>query len=113
MLVDSKVGEVYHHLKNEERWIGILKNTTLDEFIILLETFKCNAPIASLIVLTDRDKSVLKGLANGQTLEFLQRTLDLSMEEIERSIFRINSYFKVPNYIESISKAIVQKIITI
>ena len=52
-------------------------------------------------------------MANGQTFEFIQRTHDLSVEEIEQSIFRINSYFNVPNYIESISKAIEQKVITI
>lgn len=113
LLVDSKAGEVYHHLKNEERWIGILKNTSLDEFIALLEAFKCNTPTDSITYLTELDKNVLKGLANGQTLEFLQHTHDLTLEGIEQSIFRINSYFKAPNYIESICKAIEHKVITI
>lgn len=113
LLVNSKAGEVYHHLKNEEKWVGILKSTSLDEFIILLETFKCNTPTAFKTVITEMDKCVLKGLANGQTLEFLQRTHDLSIEEIEQSILRINSYFKVSNYMESISKAIEQKVIAI
>lgn len=90
LFVDSIDGEVYHHLKNEERWVGIL-NTTLDEFIVLLETFKGNTPAPSQTVLTDLDKNVLKGLASCQTLEYLQRTYDLSMEEIERSIFHINA----------------------
>ncbi|MFC9541425.1 hypothetical protein ACFTQ7_16335 [Lysinibacillus sp. NPDC056959] len=37
LLVDSRMGEVYHHLKDEKRWTSVTKNTSLDEFLILLE----------------------------------------------------------------------------
>ena len=113
LLVDSKAGEVYHHLKNEKRWIGILKSISLDEFTTSLETFTDNIPIASNVFLSEMDKRVLKDLAIGQTFEFIQQTHRLSVDEIEQSIYRINSYFRVSNYIESISKAIEQKILVI
>ena len=112
LLVDSRMGEVYHHLKDEERWTSITKNTSLDEFLILLESFKSNLPVLQEVSLEEVDKKILKALAIGHTFEFIQRTQGLSAEEIDRSIYRINTYFKVPNYIESIGKAFEQKIIT-
>lgn len=112
-LVDSMGGEIYHHLKSKEKWIGVLKNTSLDEFIVLLENFKCNTPSESRALLKKVDKNLLLGLANGQTIEFLQHAHNLSPEKIERSLFRINAYFKTSNYIESIGKAIEQKVIVI
>ena len=113
LLVDSKAGEVYHHLKNEKRWIGILKSIGLDEFTTSLEIFRDNIPIASNVFLSEMDKKVLKDLANGQTFRFIEHTHCLSVDEIEQSIYRINSYFRVSNYIESISKAIEQNILVI
>ena len=112
LLVDSRMGEVYHHLKDEERWTSITKNTSLDEFLMLLESFKSNLPVSPGISLEEVDKKVLKDLAVGHTFEFIQRTQGLSAEEIDQSLYRINTYFKVPNYIESIGKALEQKIIT-
>jgi len=111
LLVDSRMGEVYHHLKDEERWASITKNTSLDEFLILLESFKSNLPALSEVSLEEVDKKILEYLAIGHTFEFIQRTQGLSAEEIDQSIYRINTYFKVPNYIESIGKAFEQKII--
>lgn len=112
LLVDSRVGEVYHHLKDEERWTSMTKNTSLDEFLLLLETFKSNMTAPPEATLQEVDKRILKDLAVGHTFEFIQRTQGLSAEEIDQSIYRITTYFKVPNYIESISKAFEQKIIT-
>ena len=112
LLVDSRMGEVYHHLKGEERWTSITKNTSLDEFLILLESFKSNISALPEVSLEEVDKKVLKDLAVGHTFEFIQRTQGLSAEEIDQSLYRINTYFKVPNYIESIGKAFEQKIIT-
>lgn len=112
LLVDSRMGEVYHHLKGEERWTSITKNTSLNEFLMLLETFKSNMPDLQEISLKKVDKMILKDLAVGHTFEFIQRTQGLSAEEVDQSLYRINSYFKVPNYIESIAKAFEQKIIT-
>lgn len=113
LLVDSKAGEVYHHLKNEEQWIGVLKNISLSEFLKLLENFTGNIPKPTQIALTERDTGILKGLATGQTFEFLQHAYGLSIEEIESSIFRMNAYFKVPNYMEAVQKAIEQNVITV
>lgn len=112
LLVDSRMGEVYHHLKGEERWTSVTKNTSLDEFLILLESFKSNVPFSSNISLKEVDKKILKELAVGHSFEFIQRTHGLTVEEIDQSLYRINTYFKVPNYIESIVKAFEQKIIT-
>lgn len=112
LLVDSRVGEVYHHLKDEERWTSITKNTSLGEFFILMETFGSNVPDLPEIYLKEVDRKILKDLAVGQTFEFIQRTQGLSGEEIDQSLYRINTYFNVPNYIESIKKAFEQKIIT-
>ena len=113
LLVDSKAGEVYHHLKNEKRWIGIWKSISLDELTTSLEIFIDNIPIASNFFLSEMDKKVLQHLATGQTFEFIQHTHCLSVDEIEQSIYRINSYFRVSNYIESISKATEQNILVI
>lgn len=112
LLVDSRMGEVYHHLKDEERWTSVTKNTSLDEFLILLESFGGNAPDIPDVFLREVDKKILKELAVGHSFEFIQRTQELSAEEIDQSLYRINTYFKVPNYIESIVKAFEQKIIT-
>ena len=112
LLVDSRMGEVYHHLKDEERWTSIIKNTSLDEFLILLESFKSNLPVFTEVSLEEVDKKILKDLAVGHTFEFIQRTQGISAEEIDQSLYRITTYFKVPNYIESIGKALEQKIIT-
>ncbi|PJO41604.1 glycosidase [Lysinibacillus xylanilyticus] len=112
LLVDSRMGEVYHHLKDEERWTSVTKNTSLDEFLILLESFGCNVPDLPDVSLREVDKKILKELAVGHSFEFIQRTQELSAEEIDQSLYRINTYFKVPNYIESIVKAFEQKIIT-
>lgn len=112
LLVDSRMGEVYHHLKDEKRWTSITKNTSLNEFLLLLESFKSNMPPLPEVTLEKVDKKILKELAIGHTFEFIQRTQGLSAEEIDQSICRINTYFKVPNYIESIGKAFEQKIIT-
>lgn len=112
LLVDSRMGEVYHHLKDEKRWTSITKNTSLDEFLLLLESFKSNLPALPEVSLGEVDKKILKELAIGHTFEFIQRTQGLSAEEIDQSLYRINIYFKVPNYIESIGKAFEQKIIT-
>ena len=112
LLIDSRIGEVYHHLKDEERWTSITKNTSLEEFLLLLESIKGNMPHLQEASLEEVDKRVLKELAVGHTFEFIQRALGLSAEEIDQSLYRINSYFQVPNYIESISKAFEHKIIT-
>lgn len=112
LLIDSRIGEVYHHLKDETRWTSITKNTSLEEFLLLLGSFKSNMPHLKEVSLEEVDKRILKELSVGHTFEFIQRTQGLSAEEIDQSLYRINSYFKVPNYIESISKAIEQKIIT-
>ena len=112
LLVDSRMGEVYHHLKDEERWASVTKNTSLEEFLVLMESFKSNTPPIMKVSLKEVDKKILKDLAVGHTFEYIQRTRGLSGEEIDHSLHRINSYFKVPNYIESISKAFEQKIIT-
>ncbi|MFJ6264720.1 glycosidase [Lysinibacillus xylanilyticus] len=112
LLVDSRMGEVYHHLKDEERWTSVTKNTSLDEFLILLESFRGNIPDLPDVSLREVDKKILKELAVGHSFEFIQRTQELSAEEIDQSLYRINTYFKVPNYIESIVKAFEQKIIT-
>ncbi len=113
LLIDSRIGEVYHHLKDEKHWASITKNTSLDEFLRLLESFKSNVPVQPEVSLEEVDKRILKELAVGHTFEFIQRTQGLSAEEIDQSLYRITTYFKVPNYIESISKAFEQKIITI
>ena len=112
LLVDSRMGEVYHHLKNEERWASVTKNTGLTEFLILMESFKSNTPHLMEASLKEIDKKILKDLAVGHTFEFIQHTRGISAEEIDQALYRINTYFKVPNYIESISKAFEQKIIT-
>lgn len=112
LLVDSRLGEIYHLLKDEERWTSVTKNTSLDEFLLLLESFKSNVPKLPDASLKEMDKKILKELAIGQSFEFIQRTQGLSVEEIDQSLYRINTYFKVPNYIESIGKAFEQKIIT-
>lgn len=112
LLVDSRMGEVYHHLKDEERWASVTKNTSLNEFLILMESFNSNTSHFPEVSLKEVDKKILKDLAVGHTFEFIQRTRGLSAEEIDQSLYRINAYFKVPNYIESISKAFEQKIIT-
>lgn len=112
LLVDSRMGEVYHHLKDEERWASVTKNTGLNEFLLLMESFKSNTPHLIEASLKEMDKEILKDLAVGHTFEFIQRTRGLSAEEIDQSLYRINTYFKVPNYIESISKAFEQKVIT-
>ena len=112
LLVDSRVGEIYHHLKDEQRWTSITKNTSLDEFLRLLESFKSNMPSLQEVSLEEADKKILKQLAMGHAFEFIQRTHGLSAEEIDLSLYRINSYFKVSSYIESISKAFEQQIIT-
>ncbi|MFJ5565988.1 glycosidase [Lysinibacillus xylanilyticus] len=112
LLVDSRMGEVYHHLKDEERWTSVTKNTSLDEFLILLESFRGNISDLPDVSLREVDKKILKELAVGHSFEFIQRTQELSAEEIDQSLYRINTYFKVPNYIESIVKAFEQKIIT-
>ena len=101
LLVDSRIGEVYHHLKDEERWTSITKNTSFEEFLRLLESFKSNIPQLQEVSLDEVDKRILKELAVGHTFEFIQRTQGLSAEEIDQSLYRINSYFKVPNYIET------------
>lgn|SRR5690606_9301389 len=111
LLVDSRMGEVYHHLKDEERWASVTKNTGLDEFLLLMESFKSNTPYLVEVSLKELDKKILKDLAVGHTFEFIQRTRDLTAEEIDQALHRITTYFKVPNYIESISKAFEQKII--
>ena len=112
LLVDSRMGEVYHHLKNEERWASVTKNTGLTEFLLLMESFKSNTPHLMEASLKEIDKKILKDLAVGHTFEFIQQTRGISAEEIDQALYRINTYFKVPNYIESISKAFEQKIIT-
>lgn len=112
LLIDSRMGEVYHHLKDEERWASVTKNTGLNEFLLLMESFKSNTPLLLEASLKEVDKKILKDLAVGHTFEFIQRTRGLSTEAIDQSLYRINTYFKVPNYIESISKAFEQKIIT-
>jgi hypothetical protein len=112
LLVDSRMGEVYHHLKDEERWSSVTKNTSLEEFLILLESFRGNVTDSPDVSLKEVDKKILKELAVGHSFEFIQRTQELSAEEIDQSLYRINTYFKVPNYIESIVKAFEQKIIT-
>lgn len=112
LLVDSRLGEIYHLLKDEERWTSVTKNTSFDEFLILLESFKSNVRPLPEVSLQEIDKKILKELAVGQSFEFIQRTQGLSAEEIDRSLYRINSYFKVPNYIESIGKAFEQNIIS-
>ena len=113
LLVDSRVGEVYHHLKEEERWASVTKNTGLTEFLALIESFQSNTPDLPTVALQEVDRKVLKDLAVGHTLEFIQRTRGLSIEEVDQALHRINTYFKATNYIESISKAFEQKIITI
>ena len=113
LLVDSRVGEVYHHLKDEERWASVTKNTGLTEFLALIESFQSNTPDLPKVALQEVDRKVLKDLAVGHTLEFIQRTRGLSIEEVDQALYRINTYFKATNYIESISKAFEQKIITI
>ena len=113
LLVDSRVGEVYHHLKEEERWASVTKNTGLTEFLALIESFQSNTPDLPTVALQEVDRKVLKDLAVGHTLEFIQRTRGLSIEEVDQALYRINTYFKATNYIESISKAFEQKIITI
>ena len=113
LLVDSRVGEVYHHLKEEERWASVTKNTGLTEFLALIESFQSNTPDLPKVALQEVDRKVLKDLAVGHTLEFIQRTRGLSIEEVDQALHRINTYFKATNYIESISKAFEQKIITI
>lgn len=112
LLVDSRIGEVYHHLKNEERWTSVTKNTSLDEFLILVESLKSNVPNLPEITLDEMDRRILEELAVGQSFEYIQRTQGLSAEEIDQSLYRINTYFKVSNYIESIGKAFEQKVIT-
>lgn len=112
LLVDSKMGEVYHHLKDEERWASVTKNTRLNEFLELMESFNSNTSPLLEISLMEVDKKILKDLAVGHTFEFIQHARGVSAEEIDQSLYRINAYFKVPNYIESISKAFEQKIIT-
>ena len=111
LLVDSRMGEVYHHLKDEERWTSVTKNTSLDEFLLLIESFKGNMSALREVSLEEVDRKILKELAVGHTFEYIQRTQGLSAEEIDQSLYRINTYFKVPNYIESIGKAFEQKII--
>lgn len=112
LLVDSRLGEVYHHVKEEARWTSVTKNTSLDEFLLLMESFKSNISDLPGVSLLELDKKILKDLAIGHTFEFIQDTRGLSAEEIDQSLYRINAYFKVPNYIESIGKAFEQKIIT-
>lgn len=112
LLLDSRVGEVYHHLKDEKRWTSITKNTSLDEFLTLLKSFQSNLPALPEVSLKEVDKTILKELAIGQTFEFIKRTQGLSAEEMDQALYRINTYFRVPNYIESISKAFEQKLIT-
>lgn len=112
LLVDSRVGEVYHHLKDEERWTSITKNTSLDEFLLLLESLKSNVPHLPDVSLQEVDRKILKELAIGQSFDYIQRTQGLSAEEMDQSLYRINTYFKVSNYIESIGKAFEQKVIT-
>ncbi len=113
LLVDSRVGEVYHHLKEEERWASVTKNTGLTEFLALIESFQSNTPDLPKVALQEVDRKILKDLAVGHTLEFIQRARGLSIEEVDQALYRINTYFKATNYIESISKAFEQKIITI
>lgn len=112
LLVDSRMGEVYHLLKDEERWASVTKNTKLDEFVLLMESFKSNISNLLEVSLKELDKKILRDLAVGHTFEFIQHKRGMSAEEIDQSLYRINTYFKVPNYIESISKAFEQKIIT-
>ena len=112
LLVDTRMGEVYHLLKDEERWASVTKNTRLDEFVLLMESFNSNTPNLIEVSLKEMDKRILKDLSVGHTFEFIQRKRGVSAEEIDQSIYRINTYFKVPNYIESISKAFELKIIT-
>ena len=38
------LGEIYHLLKDNERWTSVTKNTSFDEFLLLLESFKRNVP---------------------------------------------------------------------
>ena len=113
LLVDSRVGEVYHHLKDEERWASVTKNTGLTEFLSLIESFQSNTPDLPKVSLQEGDRKILKDLAVGHTLDFIRRTRGLSIEEVDQALCRINTYFKATNYIESISKAFEQKIITI
>ena len=111
LLVDSRIGEVYHRLKGEERWTSVTKNTNLDEFLELLEAFTGNIPDTLEVSLQEDDKRILKDLAVGHTFEYIQHTRGLSIKEIDRSLYRINAHFKTANYIESIVKAFEQKII--
>lgn len=111
LLVDSMVGEVYHHLKDKERLVGVTKNTSLTELLTLLESFKSNISHIPKVSLTDIDKNILRILAMGHTFEYIQRTQGLSVDEINQSLYRINTYFSTANYIESISKAFEQKVI--
>lgn len=112
LLVDSRVGEVYHHLKDEERWISVTKNTSLDECLVLMESINSNIPLLPDVSLQELDRIILKELAVGQSFNYIQHTYGLSAEEIDQSLYRINTYFKVSNYIESVGKAFEQKVIT-
>ena len=111
LLVDSRVGEVYHHLKDEERWISVTKNTSLDECLVLMESINSNVPLLPDVSLQELDRMILKELAVGQSFNYIQHTYGLSAEEIDQSLYRINTYFKVSNYIESVGKAFEQKVI--
>ena len=111
LLVDSRIGEVYHQLKSEERWTSVTKNTSLDEFLELLEAFTGNVPDKLKVSLQEGDERILKDLAVGHTFEYIQHTHGLSIKEIDQSLYRINAHFKTANYIESIAKAFEQKFI--
>ena len=111
-LVDSSIGEVYHHLKDEERWISVTKNTNLDECLLLVESIISNVLYLPDVSLEEMDRMILNELAIGQSFHYIQRTYGLSAEEIDQSLYRINTYFKVSNYIESVGKAFEQKVIT-
>ena len=111
LLVDSRAGEVYHQLKGEERWTSVTKNTSLDEFLELVEAFTGNVPDTLEVSLQEGDERILKDLAVGHTFEYIQHAHGLSIKEIDQSLYRINAHFKTANYIESIAKAFEQKVI--
>ena len=111
-LVDSSIGEVYYHLKDEDHWFSVTKNTNLDECLLLMESITSNVLYLPDVSLQELDRMILKELAVGQSFNYIQRTYGLLAEEIDQSLYRINTYFKVSNYIESVGKAFEQKVIT-
>lgn len=111
-LVDSCIGEVYSQLKDEEQWISVTKNVNLDECLLMMESIKSNVLYLPDVSLDEMDRMVLNELATGQSFTYIQRTYGLSAEEIDQSLYRINTYFKVSNYIESFGTDLAQNVIT-